>query len=550
MTTPNTDELSSSHIPALATLCALGWRFLAPADCLEQRGGEGGALLRADLIAHLSRHRFDYRGAVHPLSTNSIDFIVRTLSAPPLQDGLLAANQRVYDWLTLGITVTEFVDGKKLSITVPLINWQDVEANRFVVTEELAFTTSDGTRTRRPDIVGFVNGIPMIVIEAKRPVSGGSQRMVEEGISQTIRNQKADEIPQLFAFAQLLFSVSGSDGRYGTTGTPRKFWASWRDEEFDEAHCLAVKNGTAAEDRDSLLTNRVRDVRDGLSRRWSAEMAVNEQDRLLIGLATPARLLEFVRFYMFFDRKVGKIAARHQQMFGIRKLIAEISKVRPADHPKGPGRETIVLNDLLAEMQEDNGPDGFSAQVKQRRRNYRKAVKLLSDLAGAPDLKPRDFLPRYEEQLRYWHSGGLHRGKSSLAKKAPQYQAALRALAAEPSQDAGALFDLLKSFFDKIPRAGTNVLTEILHTRDPKRFPVMNRNSVAGLGLANIRGYPRKPAKSNLDGETYRRFAFDAVTLCKNLGLRDLGELDVLFNFAYWNSPEPDDEDGAPGTAE
>lgn len=339
MTTPNTDELSTSHIPALATLCALGWRFLAPADCLEQRGGEGGALLRADLIAHLSRHRFDHRGAVHPLSTNSIDFIVRTLSAPPLQDGLLAANQRVYDWLTLGITVTEFVDGKKLSITVPLINWQDVEANRFVVTEELAFTTSDGTRTRRPDIVGFVNGIPMIVIEAKRPVSGGSQRMVEEGISQTIRNQKADEIPQLFAFAQLLFSVSGSDGRYGTTGTPRKFWASWRDEDFDEAHCLAVKNGTATEDRESLLTNRVRDVRDGLSRRWSAEMAVNEQDRLLIGLATPARLLEFVRFYMFFDRKVGKIAARHQQMFGIRKLIAEISKVRPSDHPKGPGRE-------------------------------------------------------------------------------------------------------------------------------------------------------------------------------------------------------------------
>jgi type I restriction enzyme R subunit len=339
MTTPNIDELSASHIPALATLCALGWRFLAPVDCLEQRGGEGGALLRADLIAHLSRHRFDYRGAVHPLSTNSIDFIVRTLSAPPMQDGLLAANQRVYEWLTLGITVTEFVDGKKLSITVPLIDWQDVAANRFVVTEELAFATSDGTRTRRPDIVGFVNGIPMIVIEAKRPVGGGAQRMVEEGISQTIRNQKPDEIPLLFAYAQVLFAVSGSEGRYGTTGTPRKFWASWRDEEFDEAHYQAVKNGTAATDRTSLLQDRVRDVRESVTRLWSDEMAVTEQDRLLIGIASPGRLLEFVRFFLFFDRKVGKIAARHQQMFGIRKLIAEISKVRPADHPKGPGRE-------------------------------------------------------------------------------------------------------------------------------------------------------------------------------------------------------------------
>ena len=339
MTTPNTDELSTSHIPALATLCAVGWRYLSPSDCLEQRGGESGAFLRADLIEHLSRHRFPHRGAEYPLSTNSIDFIMRTLSAPPLQDGLLTANQRVYDWLTLGITVTEFVDGKKLSITVPLINWHDVAANRFVVTEELAFATTDGTRTRRPDIVGFVNGIPMIVIEAKRPVGGGSQRMVDEGISQTIRNQKPDEIPLLFAYAQVLFAVSGSDGRYGTTGTPRKFWATWRDEEFDAAHYQAVKNGTAAQDRQSLLQDRVRDVRESVAALWSGEMAANEQDKLLIGLATPARLLEFVRFFLFFDRKAGKIAARHQQMFGIRKLIAEISKIRPANHPDGPGRE-------------------------------------------------------------------------------------------------------------------------------------------------------------------------------------------------------------------
>ncbi|MDR3413994.1 MAG: type I restriction endonuclease, partial [Formivibrio sp.] len=133
MTTPSTDELTTSHIPALATLCALGWHFLPATECLEQRGSESGALLRPDLIEHLSRHRFPHRGAEYPLSTNSIDFIMRTLSAPPLQDGLLTANQRVYEWLTLGITVTEFVDGKKLSITVPLINWHDVTANRFVV---------------------------------------------------------------------------------------------------------------------------------------------------------------------------------------------------------------------------------------------------------------------------------------------------------------------------------------------------------------------------------------------------------------------------------
>lgn len=338
-TAPNTSELAASHIPALATLCALGWRYVAPYDCRDMRGGSAGVLLRSELVAYLSLHRFEHRGVHYPLSPNSIDAIIRELSSPALNEGLILANQRIYDWLTLGMTVTEFVDGKRLSITVPLINWHDVVANGFIVTEEMDVTKNDGTSSRRPDIVGFVNGIPMIVLEAKRPVGGSAKMMVEEGISQMIRNQKPDEIPQLFAYSQLLFSVSGSDGRYATTGTPKKFWSKWRDEEFDEAHFLAVKNGTAEADKQNLLAGRVSDVRDEFQARWAQEMAVSEQDRMLISLASHERLLEFIRYFLFFDRKVGKIAARHQQMFGIRKLISEISIIRPDSHPRGTGRE-------------------------------------------------------------------------------------------------------------------------------------------------------------------------------------------------------------------
>src|SRR3546814_1070660 len=93
-----------------------------------------------------------------------------------------------------------------------------------------------GTHTRRPDIVGFVNGIPLLVIEAKRPDSGNPNKsMVDEGISQTIRNQGQEEIPHLFAYAHLLLSIGMIDGRYGTTRTPRKFWAQWREEEFSRS---------------------------------------------------------------------------------------------------------------------------------------------------------------------------------------------------------------------------------------------------------------------------------------------------------------------------
>lgn len=76
----------------------------------------------------------------------------------------------------------------------------------------------------------------------------------------------------------------------------------------------------------------------------------------------------------------------------------------------------------------------------------------------------------------------IARGKPSL------YQTALRALAAELQQDPAKLFDLVKGYLDQISRAGPNVLTEILRTRNPKRFPDMNQNSVAGSELANITG--------------------------------------------------------------
>ena len=70
--------------------------------------------------------------------------------------------------------------------------------------------------------------------------------MVDEGISQHLRNQRPDEIPQLFAYAQLLLAVSQTEGRYGTTVTAAKFWARWREEEFDAVQQAAVEERAAA----------------------------------------------------------------------------------------------------------------------------------------------------------------------------------------------------------------------------------------------------------------------------------------------------------------
>ena len=329
--TPNTAELYSAQIPALATLVSLGWDYLPPATCLAMRGGNQGILLRPVLIEELKRRRFDYKGRDYPLSPNAIDQIVRELASPPMHEGLLTANERLYNAITLGITVTEFVDGKKHSVTVPIIDWHDPEHNSFLMTEELALVTSDGTRTRRPDMVGYVNGIPLVVIEAKRPDSGNpNSAMVDEGISQMIRNQKADEIPQLFAYAQLLLSISATDGRYGTTRTARKFWSKWHEEQFDEAHFATVKNrALGIAPRAALMTNRVSEVKRHFDHLWGGTQLVTDQDRVLVSLLSKDRLLEFIRMFLLFDRKAEKIAARYQQAFGIKRLLARISEIRP-----------------------------------------------------------------------------------------------------------------------------------------------------------------------------------------------------------------------------
>jgi type I restriction enzyme R subunit len=331
MILPNTAEQYSAQMPALQTLISLGWKFLSASDCYSLRGGNNAVILKGFLVEALRKRRFEFKGQTYPLSTNAIDQIVRNLSSPLMQEGLLTANERLYNALTLGMTVTEFVDGKRHSATIPIIDWENIDNNSFIVTEEFEVLTTDGTSTLRPDVVCFVNGLPLAVIEAKRPDSGNPNRsMVDEGISQSIRNQKQDAIPHLFAYSQLLLSINGIDGRYGTTKTDKKFWARWHEENLTDAYFSEIKNKSLLNDvSEALLAGKPPSVQIHFQQLWSDVQFVTEQDKLLISLLSKDRFLEFIRFFILFDKKAGKIAARYQQAFGIKALIDRISKIRP-----------------------------------------------------------------------------------------------------------------------------------------------------------------------------------------------------------------------------
>jgi type I restriction enzyme R subunit len=339
---PKFQEEYSAKLPALALLSNLGWDFLPPEQALLARAGKTDEVVLRDVLREqLSKRRFMFSGTECSLSSKTIDNLISEICSPALNEGLQAANERLYNHLLYGISVTEFVDGKRANPTIALIDWQDLTNNSFVFTEEYRVLRSGGVEVRRPDIVCFVNGIPLVVIEAKRP-DGNAQKgpTIDAGISQSLRNQRHDEIPRLFAYSQLLLSINGSDGRYATCGTPTKFWAAWREEDIGTAKQQAIKNqALSTEKKNRLFAHRpAGDLAwyEGLVA--GGELAVTGQDQLLIGLLSPVRLLEMIRYFTLFDKKAGKVVARYQQVFGIKRLIERIGLKR-----KDGGREGGVI---------------------------------------------------------------------------------------------------------------------------------------------------------------------------------------------------------------
>ncbi|GBR70807.1 type I/III endonuclease restriction R subunit [Acetobacter tropicalis NRIC 0312] len=328
---PKFQEEYSAKLPALALLSTLGWRFLSPSEPLALRGGKQNAVVLAPLLrAELKKRRFTFEGQEHSLSDQAIERLVSIVTHPDFVSGLRDANDKMTTHLLFGIAITEFINGHKANPTIALIDWQNPENNSFTFTEEFSVLRNDLTQTRRPDIVCFVNGIPLAVIEAKRPDGQPSKGpTVEAGISQSIRNQNKDEIPQLFAYSQLLLSITGHDGRYGTCGTPKKFWASWKEEDIPESQMEALKNTPlSSAQKDALFADRKASDRAWFEDWASRPLHVTDQDRLLIGLLSPERLLEMARFFTLVDRKAGKIVARYQQVFGIKRLLERIKSRR------------------------------------------------------------------------------------------------------------------------------------------------------------------------------------------------------------------------------
>lgn len=342
----------SSLLPAVALLDKLGYSYLTPSENLALRGGRTSKLiLESVLKTQLQKiNSITFKGKQYQFSDGNIQKAVQALADIPF-DSLMNTSEQVYDLLTLGKSLEQTIDGYTKSFSLHYIDWKNSENNVYHVCDEFVLERRNSKQTRRPDIVLFVNGIPLVVIECKRP---DLRDAAEEGISQHLRNQRNDEIPELFTYAQILLSVSQNKALYGTTGTPSKFWASWKEEDKDAQEKILhdlVNTSAGDEFKARLFAERDERQRRIMETLWqSGQRLPSSQDKVIHSLLRPDRLLELIYQYIVFDNKEKKIC-RYQQYFAVGATLDRVTQrkgdsQRPGGviwHTTGSGKSLTMV---------------------------------------------------------------------------------------------------------------------------------------------------------------------------------------------------------------
>ena len=369
MNKPSFQEDHVSQVPALQLLQNLGYTYLRPQEAfMERKGKLGNVLLEGILAEQLRRlNRIKYRGQEYPFNDANIQAAIQALKDIQF-DGLVRTSEKIYDLLVLGKAMEQAVEGDTKSFTLQYIDWRNPANNVFHVVEEFEVEQTASKQLRRPDVVLFVNGIPLGVMECKR---SDMKEPLTQAISQHIRNQADDYIPKLFVFSQLLLAVAANDAAYATTGTAAAFWAKWRELE-DGKHKDITKEVAALVNRpltksqkDKLFADRFGYVRAYFDDLEAEGREVTEQDRTIYSLCRPERLIELAWRFIVYDAGEKKIA-RYQQYFTVNSILARVRKPQPDGrrlggvvwHTQGSGKSLtmVMLAQSLAREPEIQNP--------------------------------------------------------------------------------------------------------------------------------------------------------------------------------------------------
>ena len=363
MDTPSFKEDHISQIPALQLLINMGYHYLNQEEALAARGGKTSGILLEDILRKqlhsINKARVSSSKSV-PFTDSNIENAIIALRDIPMVDGYMTTSERIYELLTLGVSLDQSIEGDSKSFDLQYINWQQPEKNIFHVTEEFSVLRSGLKEHYRPDIVLFVNGIPLCVIECKRP---DMKEPLAQAISQNLRNQQEDGIRPLYAMAQLVMAVTVNEGGYATTGTPEKFWAQWQ-EDFKKPNAVVdkekesrfresvnrLKNTPIEESvKKRLFNERFYYVRAHFDALEKEEIKATPQDEYIYSLCDKKRLLDLAYNFTLFDNGAKKVA-RYQQFFAIKKAMKQIKKANNGQrtggvvwHTQGSGKSLTMV---------------------------------------------------------------------------------------------------------------------------------------------------------------------------------------------------------------
>ena len=319
------NEMTTSQRPAIEVLQKLGYKYISEEENKNLRNNILTDVIFKDILAKKLNeiNSYEYKGEKYKFSASTIGQAIKDLNED-LVTGLISTNEKIYDLLTLGKSYQEnMVDGTKRSFDIKYIDFEHPENNDFYVTEEFSVLRMNGKNYATPDIVLFINGIPLAVIECK-----DSSIPIIQAISQSIRNQKPDYIPQLFKFIQIVMAANKNQTKYATCGTPDKFWSTWNEQYVKKQNELLNKTVIGRQ--------------------------VTKQDRDIVSLFEKERFLELIKDFIIFEAGTKKIC-RYQQYFAVKAMLERIKHDKKGGvvwHTQGSGK-SITMVYITKKLMED-----------------------------------------------------------------------------------------------------------------------------------------------------------------------------------------------------
>lgn len=394
---------------------------------------------------------------------------------------LLGNNQAVYQLLRYGVPVK--TEAGAVTQTVHLFDWKAPEKNHFALAEEV---TLHGKQQRRPDLVLYVNGIAIGVLELKN-----SRVSIGEGIRQNLSNQQPAFNAWFFSTVQLVLAGNDSEGlQYGTVGTPEKFFLTWKEDEADNSRF--------------------------------------KLDKYLIKLCNKHRLMELMHDFVLFDGGIKKLPRVHQY-FGI-KAAQEFVRQRKGGilwHTQGSGKSILMV--LLAKWILESHPRARVVVItdrdeldKQIERVFTDAGEAICRTSSGRDLMAQLGQPTPRLLCSLVHKFGVT-ARNANANANANFDAFIQDLQTQPSATVGEVF----VFVDECHRTQGGKLNRVMQALMPNAVfigftgtPLLKKDQATSLEVFGGYIHTYKFSEAVQDGVVLD-LVYEARDIDQTLGSQD-----------------------------